>query len=196
MQNTKSNQVSNDLPLKKESEDSRQCLQERLHTLLTRISKTIEILQTWPAEEKHSHSQTQKLIQSLHKIIEGIRQVEEKVKGVSDEDRKQTQTTGGEVMTLQEKLRQTAIPLDLLDMMDYGNTEYNPKKNADDVNNFQSSHFTGLNPDCFARGLLRESLRQIGNMNRRKAALKMLAVSIQNGINARDDSSAKRLKIE
>ena len=193
-------------PLKKEFQDSRQSLQERLHTLLTRISKTTEILRTWPSEDHHTQTTTL-LTQALHKVVEGIQQVEEKVNGSCDEEAAQTQppTTAGEVMTLQAKLRQTAIPLDLLDMMDYGNDiDTSTRKKAgmteDTHTLLQPSHFTGLNPDCFARGLLRESLRQIGNMNRRKAALKMLAVSIQNGMNAREDMisppSPKRMKIE
>ena len=181
--------------------DSRQSLQERLHTLLTRLSKTTEILRTWPSEDHHTQTTTL-LIQSLHMVVEGIKQVEEKVNGAPD-DSKSTGAENG--MILQAKLRQTAIPLDLLDLMDYGIIDLNRNIHRKGgaslgvVNTpLEPSHFTGLNPDCFARGLLRESLRQIGNMNRRKAALKMLAVSIQNGMNSERDAppSPKRMKID
>jgi hypothetical protein len=154
-------------------------LQERLHTLLTRLTKTTEILRTWPSEDQHTQTTTQ-LIQSLHKVIDAIKQVEEKVNGLQSEE-------------LLSKLRQTAIPLDLLDMMDYGNI----LQESSDVP-VEPSQFTGLNPDCFARGLLRESLRQIGTMNRRKASMKMLAASIQNGLVSRGDDTmvSKRMKLD
>ncbi len=49
----------------------------------------------------------------------------------------------------------------------------------------------GVNPDCFARGLIKEALRQMGNLQRRKASMRMLAITIQNGMNERE----KQLKI-
>ena len=145
----------------KKYKDTDQSLQERLHTLLTRLADTSDLLKNWPvsqtADDSSIHVQTTtKLIASIHKVVQGIKYVEEKVnRGNGSEQDAQ----------LIAKLRQAAVPLDLLDMMDYGN---------------------GLNPDCFARGLLREALRQLGDLQRRKASLKMLAVTIQSGINKRE----------
>jgi hypothetical protein len=144
-------------------QDKHQSLQERLHTLLSRLSDCGEILKTWPETKTGDDAsihirQTDKLIASIQRIIGGIKQVEEKVNSVpaegtpTDED-------------IANKLRQIAIPLDLLDMTDFAG---------------------GLNPDCFARGLIKESLRQMGNLQRRKTSMKMLAVTIQNGIDARE----------
>ena len=59
-----------------------QSLQERLHTLLTRLSDTGEILKKWPeaktGQEDIHRKSTTKLIASLQKIIHGIQLVEEK----------------------------------------------------------------------------------------------------------------------
>jgi len=143
--------------------DNKQSLQERLHTLLTRLSDTGEILKKWPetktGEDSSIHTRTTgKLISSIQRTIDGIKLVEEKVNSVPLEDDKSEDD-------IANKLRQTAIPLDLMDMLDFAG---------------------GLNPDCFARGLIKESLRQMGNLQRRKASMKMLAVTIQNGMNERE----------
>lgn len=133
-------------------------LQDRLHTLLTRLSNTSKLLtkSEWPSadDSRIHHEKTTLLIESMNKILEGIKMVEEK----SNEPQ------------LYEKLRQIAIPLDLLDMMDFAG---------------------GINPDCFARGLLDEASRQLGNLQRRKTSMKILAKSIQNGIDHRE----KQLKL-
>mmetsp|Transcript_16846 Transcript_16846/g.25295 ORF Transcript_16846/g.25295 Transcript_16846/m.25295 type:complete len:235 (+) Transcript_16846:82-786(+) len=144
-------------------QDKHQSLQERLHTLLSRLSDCGECLKTWPETKTGDDAsihirQTDKLIASVQRIIQGIKQVEEKVNSVPAEG-----TPSDEDIYL--KLRQIAIPLDLLDMTDFAG---------------------GLNPDCYARGLIKESLRQMGNLQRRKTSMKMLAVTIQNGIDARE----------
>lgn len=141
-------------------------LQECLHTLLTRLSDTSEILQKWPGGDDPSiHVRTtEKLIKSIKKIMDSIKTVEEKVNHVSVETSTE-QSSGSGDEDIANKLRQIAVPLDLLDMMDCAG---------------------GLNPDCFARGLIKEALRQMGNLQRRKASMKMLAATIQNGLDARE----------
>lgn len=133
-------------------------LQDRLHTLLTRLSNTSKHLTKteWPsADDARVHSEkTLLLITSIEKIIEAIKMVEVKVNSPE----------------MYDKLRQVAIPLDLLDMMDCAG---------------------GVNPDCFARGLMDEASRQLGNLQRRKTSMKILAKTIQNGMEQRE----KQLKI-
>jgi hypothetical protein len=129
-------------------------LQDRLHTLLTRLSNTSKLLTKaeWPsADDPQIHSEkTLLLVASIGKIVEAIQLVEEKVNSPE----------------MYEKLRQVAIPLDLLDMMDSAG---------------------GVNPDCFARGLMDEASRQLGNLQRRKTSMKVLAKTIQNGVEQRDE---------
>eukprot|EP00557_Chaetoceros_sp_GSL56_P001315 CAMPEP_0176494626 /NCGR_PEP_ID=MMETSP0200_2-20121128/10207_1 /TAXON_ID=947934 /ORGANISM="Chaetoceros sp., Strain GSL56" /LENGTH=151 /DNA_ID=CAMNT_0017892417 /DNA_START=144 /DNA_END=596 /DNA_ORIENTATION=- len=96
--------------------------------------------------------------------MDSIKAVEEKVNNVSVETSTE-QSSGSGDEDIANKLRQIAVPLDLLDMMDCAG---------------------GLNPDCFARGLIKEALRQMGNLQRRKASMKMLAATIQNGLDARE----------
>lgn len=147
--------------------DNKQSLQERLHTLLTRLSDSGEILKKWPetktGDDSSIHTRTTtKLISSIERIIDGIKLVEEKVNVVpSENDNK----SDGPRDDIANHLRQIAVPLDLLDMMDFA---------------------SGLNPDCFARGLIKEALRQMGNLQRRKASMKMLAITIQRGMNERE----------
>jgi hypothetical protein len=146
--------------------DTQQSLQERLHTLLTRLSDTGEILKKWPETKTGDDSSihirtTDKLINSIQRIIDGIKQVEEKVNSVPAEGA----SSEDDINIIANKLRQIAIPLDLLDMMDFAG---------------------GINPDCFARGLIKEALRQMGNLQRRKTSMRMLAVTIQNGMNVRE----------
>jgi hypothetical protein len=133
-------------------------LQDRLHTLLTRLSNTSKLLTKteWPsADDARVHSEkTLLLIASIEKIMEAIKMVEVKVNSPE----------------MYDKLRQVAIPLDLLDMMDCAG---------------------GVNPDCFARGLMDEASRQLGNLQRRKTSMKVLAKTIQNGMEQRE----KQLKI-
>ena len=76
---------------------------------------------------------------------------------------------------LNQKLEGCPIPLDLLDLLDHAN---------------------GLNPECFTRGLLREALGQLAGLRRRKVALEMLGTAIQNGLNRKDASIAKKAKDE
>jgi len=153
-------------------EKSNQSLQELLHTLLTRLSDSSEIIKSWPeggngiGEDNSIHVETTtKLITSIHKIVDAIRLVEERVNpNIGDDGDNNPTTEQEQQLVLANQLRQTAVPLDLLDMMDT-NT---------------------LNPDCFARGLLNEALRQFSNLRHRKASMNMLAQMVQNGLNERE----------
>ena len=53
------------------------------------------------------------------------------------------------------------VPVDLLELLD---------------------HQGGLNPECFARGLLQEAIGQLEGLKRRKVALEGLATAVQQGL--------------
>ena len=152
--------------------DNNQSLQERLHTLLTRLSDTGEILKKWPetktGDDSSIHTRTTtKLINSIERIIQGLEMVEEKVNYVSSTGATDLNSPGGQASEdeIANKLRQIAVPLDLLDMMDFAG---------------------GVNPDCFARGLIKEAQRQMSNLRRRKAFMRLLASTIQKGMSERE----------
>jgi hypothetical protein len=64
-----------------------------------------------------------------------------------------------------QTLQRCLIPMDLLELLDFG-----------------------LNPDCFSRGLLRESMGQLQGLKRRKRALEMLGAAVQKGLDERKKS--------
>jgi hypothetical protein len=79
---------------------------------------------------------------------------------------------------LRKSLDDCLVPMDLLDLLD-----------------------SNLNPECFARGLLREALGQLAGLKRRKLALELLGAAVQSGLNKRlakvkapdeEDASKKR----
>lgn len=75
---------------------------------------------------------------------------------------------------LRKALQACPVSINLLDLLDHGG---------------------GLNPDCFSRGLLRESLGQLKGLRRRKLALKMLGEAVNSGLGAesgKDESTNKR----
>ena len=72
---------------------------------------------------------------------------------------------------LRKNLQSCLVPLDLLDLLDHGG---------------------GLNPDCFSRALLKESLGQLAGLKRRKLALEMLGMAVQSGLKKRDKEEAKK----
>jgi hypothetical protein len=53
-----------------------------------------------------------------------------------------------------------------------------------------------LNPDCFSRGLLRESLGQLKGLRRRKLALKMLGEAVHSGLQKKDSVLGKGSKAD
>jgi hypothetical protein len=149
-------------------------LQELLHTLLTRLSDANEIIKTWPedGDDNSIHVETTtKLIASMHKIVHAIQLVEERVNPNLDHEENNDKNPSAQEMTLANQLRQTAIPLDLLDMMD-------------DTTNT-------LNPDCFARGLLNEALRQFSNLGKRKVSMNVLASLVEDGFERREKEIQK-----
>mmetsp|Transcript_35408 Transcript_35408/g.53582 ORF Transcript_35408/g.53582 Transcript_35408/m.53582 type:complete len:217 (+) Transcript_35408:78-728(+) len=159
------------------SGDDEASLQDRLHTLINRLAETTEILKSWPESEGDDSTvhveTTGKLIASLHKIIHSIKSVEEKVKS-SDGSIQASEAD----IALRKCLEESEVPFDLLDLMDSAN---------------------GLNPDCFARGLLREAMRQLDGLKRRKLALEMLGGAISAGLAKRERerlSEEKRKKEE
>lgn len=68
---------------------------------------------------------------------------------------------------LRKSLQGCPVPINLLDLLDHGG---------------------GLNPDCFSRGLLRESLGQLKGLRRRKLALKMLGEAVHSGLQKKDSA--------
>lgn len=85
-------------------------LQERLHQLLTRLSTTIELIKNWPESEGDDASihveTTTKLINAIHEVVEGLKNVEGVVKADND---------------LKKSLKDCQIPVNLLDLLDHGN---------------------------------------------------------------------------
>ena len=136
-------------------------LQERLHILLNNLYNTTELLKTWPESDDASvHVETTTgLIESLQQVLKSVRDVETKVmKGDgTEEDTK-----------LIRELRESSVPLDLLELLDYGGG--------------------GVNPDAYARSLLHESLRQLAGLKRRKLALELLGNAVKQGIARRNKS--------
>ena len=65
---------------------------------------------------------------------------------------------------LRRHLKDCPVPVDLLELLD-----------------------CNLNPDCFSRGLLRETMGQLSGLKRRKQALEMLGSAVQKGL---DDAAA------
>jgi len=154
-------------------------LLERFRILLSRLQTTTEILQNWPETQGDSakiHNDTAtELIASIRKIVTGLRAVERHVNGTGPSP---AANIPAEAL---EKFRSSLddkcpIPLDLLDLLDIGQP-------------------FGINPQCYARGLMKEAIRQLAGLERRKNALTMLGSAIEKGLNERltsddDDTEA------
>ena len=95
---------------------------------------------------------TRRLIEKIHLILQALQKVERTVK-----DNKENPNDS----PLYQTLKDTPIPLDLLDLMDHGG---------------------GLHPECLIRGLFHEALGQLAGLKRRKLALQMLGNAVQVGI--------------
>lgn len=75
---------------------------------------------------------------------------------------------------LRKALQACPVSINLLDLLDHGG---------------------GLNPDCFSRGLLRESLGQLKGLRRRKLAVKMLGEAVNSGLgteSGKEEATNKR----
>lgn len=144
---------------------AKRILQSRLNSLLTSLADTTKVIKKWPSSDgdngKIHIDTTTTLIESLQKVITALKRVED-----SFNDNKEQQ-----IIELRKRLQECQIPVDLLDLMDYGGL---------------SDTGFGLNPECFIQGLLREALRQLAGLRRRKNALTMLGAAIKSGIEKRD----------
>ncbi|KAL7470628.1 hypothetical protein ACHAXS_010875 [Conticribra weissflogii] len=154
-------------------------LLERLRVLLTRLNEASDICQNWPESDGDSakiHAETAtNLIKCIAKITRSVRSVERHVNGTGppqNNNPNSAHTSEGAISkeslesfrdSLDEKC---PIPLDLLDLMDVGNP-------------------FGMNPQCYARGLMKEALRQLAGLERRKRALDMLGTAIERGLEER-----------
>lgn len=115
----------------------------------------------------NEHVHNKRLIATLRKIVLSIRTIERHVNGTSTNE---TSTPSGvipkESLDSFRKSLDTKcpIPLDLLDLLDVG-------------------AIFGMNPQLYARELMKESARQLGGLERRKRGLTMLAEAIESGMN-------------
>lgn len=107
-----------------------------------------------------------RLIASIRKIVLAARTIERHINGSSQHE---TTTPAGiipkEALEAFRKSLDTKcpIPLDLLDLLDVG-------------------AIFGMNPQIYARGLIKESMRQLSGLERRKRGLVMLADAIEAGM--------------
>ncbi|KAL7451615.1 hypothetical protein ACHAWC_003441, partial [Mediolabrus comicus] len=148
-------------------------LLERLRILLNRLQTSADILQNWPETQGDSskvHADTGKeLIASIRKIVTGLRSVERHVNGTGPSPAANIPAEALEKFrtSIDEKC---PIPLDLLDLLDIGQP-------------------FGINPQCYARGLMKEAMRQLTGLERRKKALAMLGDAIEKGLNDRTNTT-------
>lgn len=157
--------------------DAGEYLLDRLRILLSRLQTTAEILQNWPetssaqqgndSAKVHAETSTE-LVASIRKIALGIRSIERHVNGTAGgggggggTGSSSTAAADAFRTSLEENY---PIPLDLLDLLDVGQPTF------------------GLNPQCYARGLIVEALRQLSVLERRKRAASMLAIFIEEGL--------------
>ena len=175
-------------------------LLERLRILLNRLQSTTEILHNWPETQGDSakaHVETcSELITSIRKIVLGVRSVERHVNGTgtgltpsstcsSSSNTSQLASISPEALIAFQTSLDTKcpIPLDLLDLLDVSTTT---------TATSNTSSIFGLNPQVYIRGLLKESIRQLAGLERRKHALNMLATSIEEGMIVMNSSSKKK----
>jgi len=160
--------------------DAGEYLLDRLRILLSRLQTTAEILQNWPetssaqqgndSAKVHDETSTE-LIASIRKIALGIRSIERHVNGTAGGSGGGTgsSSTAAAADAFRTSLEENyPIPLDLLDLLDVGQPTF------------------GLNPQCYARGLIVEALRQLSVLERRKRAASMLAIFIEEGLTKAD----------
>ncbi|KAK1748449.1 hypothetical protein QTG54_000388, partial [Skeletonema marinoi] len=134
-------------------------LLERFRILLSRLQTTTEILQNWPETQGDSAKIHN---DTATELIASIRKI---VTGLRTVER--------HVKAL-EKFRSSLddkcpVPLDLLDLLDIGQP-------------------FGINPQCYARGLMKEAMLQLAGLERRKNALAMLGSAIEKGLNERSNT--------
>jgi len=135
--------------------DNKTSLLARLHNLISTLTDATNAVKNWPSshDDQVHYDATTNLIQSLHRVVDALKEVEDRV-GKDGNNTKATSVAGHSILD-------APVVLDLLDLMDYGN---------------------GLNPEIFIKQLIREALRQLSGLKRRKQALGMLGQAIENGL--------------
>jgi hypothetical protein len=148
-------------------------LQDRLHELLSKLAGTIEDVKDWPenVDSAGHYKTTTKLIDRIQEVIKALKRVEDCINNKGDGSHKNN-------VTLREHLQKCLIPMDLLELLDHNAST-----------NMHDKEF-GLNPECYASGLLREAMFQLAGLKRRKNALEMLGNAIERGLAARNKNSA------
>jgi len=142
-------------------------LLDRLRILLNRLQATQEILQNWPETRgAETEKTTEKLIASIRKIVLGLRAVERHVNGTGPANQGASESISPEALRAFRTSLETKcpIPLDLLDLMDVNPPPF------------------GLNPQVYARGLMKEAIKQLAGYERRKRALEMLGSALEKGM--------------
>lgn len=119
-----------------------------------------------------------RLIAAIRKIVLSVRTIERHVNGTGPKDHETTTPAGIIPRSSLESFRlsldtKCPIPLDLLDLMDVG-------------------HPFGTNPQVYARGLMKEAVRQLEGLERRKRGLGMLAYEIERGLDQRKNDDGLR----
>jgi hypothetical protein len=146
-------------------------LQDRLHELLSKLAGTIEDVKDWPenVDSAGHYKTTTKLIDRIQEVIKALKRVEDCINNKGEGHKNNA--------TLREHLQKCLIPMDLLELLDHNAST-----------NMHDKEF-GLNPECYASGLLREAMFQLAGLKRRKNALEMLGNAIERGLAARNNNS-------
>ena len=107
----------------------------------------------------------------LSNVVANLKSVEDRVHSLARVEAKAASSVEekpGHVQQQQAvKMLSSPVPLDLLDLLDFG-----AKKSEPGI---------GVHPECFARCLLAETSRQLTGLRRRKNALEKLGLAIDGG---------------
>jgi hypothetical protein len=149
--------------------DNKTSLLARLHNLISTLTEATNAVKNWPSshDDQVHYDATTNLIQSLHMVVDALKDVEDRV-GNDGNHTKATSAVGHSILD-------APVVVDLLDLMDYGN---------------------GLNPEIFIKQLIREALRQLSGLKRRKQALGMLGQAIENGLKDMELKETLELNLE
>mmetsp|Transcript_46840 Transcript_46840/g.69299 ORF Transcript_46840/g.69299 Transcript_46840/m.69299 type:complete len:181 (-) Transcript_46840:109-651(-) len=139
----------------------------RLRDLLSNLIDANEIIKNWPESEGDDANVHKEATTTL---IESLHTVIRSLKRV---EHKALGENGSDNQDLRKHLTEAQVPLDLLELMDHGNN---------------------LNPECFRKQLIREALRHLAALRRRRNALEMLGKAIEAGLNKKDENERKTAK--
>ena len=132
--------------------DNKASLLTRLHQLLSSLSEATDKVKNWPSSQD-----AQVHYDAATDLIQSLHKVVRALKEVEDRALNGSSTSD----PMSQSILDSPVALDLLDLVDYGN---------------------GLNPEIFTKQLIREALRQLSGLKRRKKALEMLGQAIDNGL--------------